>query len=145
MFRVKTYGNNNSTVIAEGVKIEGKLFSRGPTRINGSVMGDIKSENVLTIGKNGKVESNIKTKDAIIAGSFKGKLEASGEVEITSTGRFTGNLTQKGGHFSISKGGLFSGRCIIEDGEDTAATDISNGKKASTFNGKVLALKKQAV
>ncbi len=144
MFGTKTNGgSNNTTVIAEGVKIEGKLFTQGAARINGTVMGNIKSENVLTIGKNGAVESNIIAKDAIIAGSFKGKLTASGEVEITSTGRFIGDLVQRSGHFSINKGGLFSGRCIIEDGEDAAATAGSR-KKASTSRGKVLALKKQA-
>lgn len=145
MFRTKTtVGSNNTTVIAEGVKIEGKLFAKGATRINGIVMGSINSENVLTIGKNGKVESNIKAKDVIIAGSFKGKLTASGEVEITSSGRFVGDLIQKGGHFSINRGGLFSGRCIIEDSEDEMASAADDRKKASTSKGKVLALKKQA-
>ena len=103
MFGAKGNGSNDYTVIAEGVKIEGKLFTQGATRINGLVVGDIKSENVLTIGENGKVESNIKTKDAVISGSFKGKMTASGEVEITSSGKFIGNLTQKSGHFSINK------------------------------------------
>ena len=51
-------------------------------------------------------ESNIKTKDAVISGSFKGKMTASGEVEITSSGKFIGNLTQRSGHFSINKGGI---------------------------------------
>ena len=113
MFGAKTNGNNNATVIAEGVKIEGKLFTPGVTLINGTVVGNIRSENVLTIGKNGKVESNIKAKDVVISGSFKGKLTASGEVEIASSGRFIGDLILRSGHFSINKGGLFSGRCII--------------------------------
>ena len=141
MFGAKDNGNNGYTVIAEGVKIVGKLFTQGATQINGSVVGDIKSESVLTIGKNGKVESNINAKDAVISGDFKGKMTASGEVEITSTGKFIGSLTQKSGHFSINKGGLFNGKCIIED-EEEADIDIDNEKKASTFNGKALALKK---
>ena len=143
MFGVKASGSSNSTVIAEGVKIEGKLFTQGTTWINGTVIGDINSENALTIGITGIVESNIKTKDAVISGNFKGKMTASGEVEITSTGRFTGTLTQKSGHFSINKGGLFNGRCIIEDDENAAAIDTDNRKKASTPSGQILALKKQ--
>ncbi len=140
MFGSKDNGNNEHTVIAEGVKIEGKLFVRGATRINGLVVGDIKSENVLTIGENGKVESNIKTKDAIISGSFKGKMTASGEVEITSSGKFIGDLIQKSGHFSINKGGLFNGKCIIED-EEEVNSSMNNEKKASTPDRKVPALK----
>jgi len=58
------------------------------------------------------------TKDAIIAGSFKGEMTASGEVEISSTGKFIGNLTQKDALLTISKGGLFKGQSIIGSGND---------------------------
>ena len=105
----------NITIISEGVKIEGKLNFPGSVQIDGEVVGDIKSGGTLTIGKNAKVESNIKTKDAIIAGYFKGDIQASGQVEITSTGRFIGDLIQDKTQISIEKGGLFNGKSITVD------------------------------
>ncbi|MCJ7666101.1 MAG: polymer-forming cytoskeletal protein, partial [Actinobacteria bacterium] len=88
-------GSKTITIIAEGVTVDGKINSPGSTRIDGTVKGEIISENEVVIGKEGKVEATLKTKNAIIAGSFKGDMIASGEVEISSTGKFTGNLTQK--------------------------------------------------
>ena len=114
----------NITVITEGVKIEGKLDCPGSVQIDGEVVGDIKSEGTLTIGKNAKVESNIKTKDAIIAGYFKGDIKASGQVEITSTGRFIGDLIQDKTLLTIEKGGLFKGKSITVDNELAADEDI---------------------
>jgi cytoskeletal protein CcmA (bactofilin family) len=106
----------NITVLAEGIKIEGKLVFPGSVQIDGEVAGEIKSEETLTVGRNAKVESNIQTKDAVIAGYVKGDIQASGQVEIKSTGRFIGDLIQDKTLLTIEKGGLFLGKTII--GED---------------------------
>ena len=105
----------NINIVAEGVKIEGNLNYPGSVQIDGEVVGDIKSGGTLTIGKNAKVESNIKTIDAIIAGYFKGDIQASGQVEITSTGRFIGDLIQDKTLLTIEEGGLFQGKSITVD------------------------------
>jgi cytoskeletal protein CcmA (bactofilin family) len=102
----------NVDIIAEGVKIEGTLNFPGSVQIDGVVFGDIKSGGTLTISENAKVESNIKTTDAIIAGYFKGDIQASGQVEITSTGRFIGDLIQDKTLLTIEKGGVFKGKSI---------------------------------
>ena len=104
----------NITIISEGVKIEGKLNFPGSVKIDGEVIGDIKAEGTITIGRNAKVESNIQTKDAIISGYFKGEMHVSGQIEITSTGKFIGNLIQDNALLTIEKGGLFKGTSIIE-------------------------------
>jgi len=104
----------NITIISEGVKIEGKLNFPGSVKINGDVIGDIKVGGTLTIGRNAKVESNVQTKDAVISGHFKGEMHASGLVEITSTGRFIGNLIQDNALLAIKKGGLFKGKSTTE-------------------------------
>ncbi len=107
-------GSKNITVIAEGVKVEGKIFSPGSIRVDGKVKGDVSAASDIVIGKEGDVEANINTKDAIIAGSFKGNMKASGEVEITTTGKFNGNLTQKDALLTIARGGLFKGESVID-------------------------------
>ncbi len=106
------------TVIAEGVIIEGKLYSRGATRIDGKVTGEIISEKELVIGKDGKVEATVKTSNAVVAGIFKGEMISSGGVEIASTGKFTGKIIQKDAMLTISKGGLFKGESIISENQD---------------------------
>ena len=114
---VELKGAKNVTVIAEGVKIDGKINCPGSARIDGSVKGTVAIENEVIIGKEGKVDANMKTKDAVIAGTYKGDMTASGEVEITATGKFIGNLTQKDALLTIAKGGLFKGQSLIGNTE----------------------------
>ncbi|MDD3776049.1 MAG: polymer-forming cytoskeletal protein [Actinomycetota bacterium] len=113
-----TKASKTVTLIAEGVSIEGKIYSPGSTRIDGSLKGMIISEKELIVGKEGKVEADAKTNNATIAGSFKGDIIASGEVEITSTGKLIGNLTQKDALLTVSKGGVFKGESKISDNAD---------------------------
>ncbi len=117
------------TVIAEGVIIEGKIYSKGSTRIDGMLTGEIISANEFVIGKEGKVEANVKTNNAIIAGSFKGEMIAAGEVEITATGKFLGNLIQKDALLTIAKGGLFKGESTISDNQDIFKIEIIEKNK----------------
>ena len=108
-------GKNHPSIISEGVTIEGKIRFSGPVQIDGMAIGDIVSEETLTIGKTGNVKSNINTKNAVISGRLEGDIIASGLVEITPTGIFSGNLIQESPMLKIEKGGIFKGRSIIEE------------------------------
>lgn len=111
-------GTKNLTIIAEGVEVNGKINCPGSLRIDGLVKGEIIIGKDITIGKEGIAEANIKTTSAIIAGTYKGDMAASGEVEVTSTGKFIGNLTQKDAFLTISKGALFKGESIVDSGSE---------------------------
>ena len=102
----------NISLISGGLKIEGRLNFPGSVKVYGNVNGDINCEEAITICLNAKVESKIQTKDAIILGYFEGEMYASGQVEISSTGRFIGNLIQERSLLTIKKGGLFKGKSI---------------------------------
>jgi cytoskeletal protein CcmA (bactofilin family) len=115
---VETTGSKSLTIIAEGVIVEGKIHSRGSTRVDGAVNGDIISHKDFIIGKEGKVKATVKTANAVIAGSFQGEMVASGEVEITPTGKFIGNLTLKDALLTVSKGGVFKGESVIAENEE---------------------------
>lgn len=108
----------NITTIAEGSTIEGKMSFPGPAKIDGKVSGDIIAGQKLTIGKNAKVESVIYAKDAIISGHVEGKIHVSGQIEITSTGRFIGDLIQDEPALIIEKGGMFKGKSITSNNGD---------------------------
>ena len=128
MLSVKNNGNSHMSTISEGVEIEGKIHFSGPVKIDGSVIGDIISEETLTIGKAGIVESNIKTKNIIISGKLSGNISASGLVEITSTGRLKGNISQEDAMLKIEKGGMFRGKSIIKENEVVPLNALENKK-----------------
>ncbi|MBN1298444.1 MAG: polymer-forming cytoskeletal protein [Actinobacteria bacterium] len=118
------------TIIAEGVQIEGKIISQGSTRVDGIVNGEIISDKEFIVGKEGKIKATVRTANAIISGNFEGEMIASGEVEITSTGRFIGKLFQKEALLTISKGGLFKGESIISDNKEISkAASVQKDEK----------------
>ena len=126
-------GIKNLTIIAEGVEINGNINCPGSLRIDGEVKGEIIAGKDITIGKSGIVEANVKTTNAVIAGTYKGDMVASGEVEITSTGKFIGNLTQKDALLTIAKGGLFKGGSIINSSSEVFKTKDERKNKIKDF------------
>lgn len=103
---------NNNNIIAEGVGIEGRIYSPRPIQIDGTVVGEIISKKELVIGRKGKVKANIKTKNVIIEGDVTGNIISSREVRITSTGKMIGNIIQRDISLIIDHGGLFKGKNI---------------------------------
>ena len=132
---VETTGSKSLTIIAEGVTVDGKIHSRGSVRVDGEINGDIISQKDFIIGKEGKVKATVKTANAVIAGSFQGEMVASGEVEITSTGKFIGNLTQKDALLTVSKGGLFKGESVIAENEEVFKLNYSDKSSGSVKEG----------
>ena len=125
----------NITTISEGATIEGKMNFPGTVKIDGKVSGDIIANQKLTIGRNAKVESVIYAKDAIISGHVEGKIHVSGQIEITSTGRFIGDLIQDGSALIIEKGGMFKGKSITSENGDRLKKQTSKRffRKTSDF------------
>ena len=115
MLSINNNGRNRASVISEGVRIEGKIHFSGPVQIDGMAVGNIVSEETLTIGRAGNVKSNIRTKNAVISGRLDGDITSTGLVEITATGIFSGNLIQESPMLKIEKGGTFRGKSIIEE------------------------------
>jgi cytoskeletal protein CcmA (bactofilin family) len=69
--------------------------------------GEINVEGRLVIGNKGIVRADVKTVCALIQGIYEGNMVATGNVEITSMGRVSGNIETDS--LIVSKGGLFNG------------------------------------
>jgi len=95
------------TLIGEGTTFEGKLKTEASIRIDGSIIGDIESSGMVTIGENGNARSNVKARSLHLAGKMTGDAEIEGTLTILSTGCFIGNLSA--GSLVIEAGGTFKG------------------------------------
>jgi cytoskeletal protein CcmA (bactofilin family) len=80
----------------------GDLTFKGSFRIEGTFHGTIKSDSLLVIGENGKVDAEIDVGHLVVNGEVKGVLQAREKVEIHGKGRVFGKI--------------ISPRVIIEDG-----------------------------
>ncbi len=100
-------GNHLLTVIGNTARLEGKFSIGDSIQIECEVVGEINVEGRLVIGDKGVVRADVETVDALIQGHYEGKMVATGNVEITSTGRVSGNIETDS--LVISKGALFNG------------------------------------
>jgi len=104
------------TIVGDHARMEGKFEIADSLQIECEVGGELNVGGKLVIGEKGVVNADVRTVDAIIMGQYEGNMVATGNVEITTTGRVSGNIETDS--LVISKGGFFNGNVIkIKDKE----------------------------
>jgi cytoskeletal protein CcmA (bactofilin family) len=106
------------TIVGERARVEGKFEIADSIQIECEVGGELNVGGKLVIGEKGVVNANVQTVDAVIRGHYQGTMVATGDVEITETGRVSGNVQTDS--LVISKGGFFNGN-VTKMHEDPAA------------------------
>ncbi|MBI4609994.1 MAG: polymer-forming cytoskeletal protein [Candidatus Rokubacteria bacterium] len=104
------------TIVGNDAKLHGKFEITDSIQIECEVGGELDVGGKLVIGEKGVVRANVQTVDAIVQGQYEGNMVATGNVEITATGRVSGNIETDS--LVISKGGFFNGNVVkIKDQE----------------------------
>jgi cytoskeletal protein CcmA (bactofilin family) len=98
------------SVMGASAKLEGKFDISDSIHIECEVGGEMTVGGKLVIGQSGTVHADVRTVDAVIMGQYEGNLVATGDVEITATGRVTGNIETDS--LVIAKGGFFNGTVV---------------------------------
>ena len=106
-------------VSGETAKFEGKFEVADSIQIECEIGGELRVGGKLVIGEKGVVNANVETVDAVIMGHYDGNMTATGNVEITATGRVSGNI--KTDSLVISKGGFFNGN-VMKIHEDVTSS-----------------------
>ena len=108
-------GDHINSVIGEGSIFEGKLYIQGSLEVNGKFEGEIKTEGQITIGKTGRVKTNIIARKVIIGGTLMGNIRAHEEVLLLETGRVLGDVTTP--LLNLQKGVVIQGKINITGGQ----------------------------
>jgi cytoskeletal protein CcmA (bactofilin family) len=98
------------TITGQTAKMQGRFEITDSLHIECEVGGELSVGGQLVIGEKGIVNADVRTVDALIQGAYTGNLVATGTVEITTTGRVTGNIETDS--LVISKGGFFNGNVV---------------------------------
>ena len=93
-------------ILSSGVKIQGSIAFQKELVIDGTVQGKINSDGVLTIGENGDVRGEIKTKSVTVYGKVHGNITAE-RCELKSKCTLEGDL--KAARLIIEEGATFIG------------------------------------
>ena len=108
-------GSNNqetsvrNNLIGNGTTIKGELVAAGDIRIDGTVLGTMKSTGKVVIGQQGIVEGEIMCNSADISGRVKGIIKVDELTSLKSTSRLEAELYTK--QLFIEVGAIFTGKC----------------------------------
>lgn len=105
--------SNASTNIGKGATLQGNIDTFGNVRVDGKLIGDIKSKSKVATGNASLVEGSISAQNAEIEGEVKGSLEIAELLVLKSTAIINGDIiTSK---MVVEAGAIFNGKCQMGD------------------------------
>jgi cytoskeletal protein CcmA (bactofilin family) len=103
----------NLSCLGASLEIKGKISGDEDLQIDGKVEGAVAlSGQRLTVGRTGKLNSEVHARELIVYGTLTGNVRASDRVEIKKDGSVTGDITTA--RISVEDGAYFKGRIEIE-------------------------------
>lgn len=98
--------SNDETVIAPGLKIEGKVAADGLIKVHGIILGDLHCASLI-ISEKALVTGTIVADTIVVNGTIEGPIRG-GDVVLKSQANVTGDIFHKS--LSVEKGARFDGR-----------------------------------
>lgn len=98
-----------ATTLGRETEFKGTMRFRDSLRIEGKFTGEIVSPGFLYIDQGAVVHANIRVSSIVVGGIVYGNVEASGKLEMLSTGRVFGDI--KTAKLKIADGVVYEGRC----------------------------------
>jgi len=100
-----------SCVISQGTVIEGKFKTTEDLRLDGTIVGEIRSDKRLVLGKNGKIEGTVTCNESSIKGRIEGELNVKGLLHLLSSAFIKGRIIAK--KMVVDEGASYNGECLI--------------------------------
>lgn len=101
------------SIIATGMKVTGDIDSTGVVKVEGRVEGSIRSARQVLVGRQGVVQGDIETREAIIGGTVEGTIAGAERVEIQATAVVSGDVITR--TIVIAEGGKINGSVKMEE------------------------------
>lgn len=101
--------SNSSSIIGKGTTMEGDIETHGNIRIEGKVMGNVRTKAKTAHGQSSFVDGGILAQNAEIAGEVNGTVEISELLTLKPTAVINGDIiTNK---LVVESGAVFNGTC----------------------------------
>ncbi|HEY0674368.1 MAG TPA: polymer-forming cytoskeletal protein [Longimicrobiales bacterium] len=99
------------SIIAPGTKVHGDIETDGTLRVEGAVDGTIKAAKAVVVGKDGVVDGDINTQDAVIGGRVNGTVVAESRLELQATCVIDGEIRAR--RVKLEEGGKVNGQVAM--------------------------------
>ena len=98
-----------NNLIGNGTTIKGEIIATGDIRVDGTLIGTMRSNGKVVIGQQGVVEGDIICNSADISGKVKGTIRVDELTSLKATSRLEVELYTK--QLFIEVGAIFTGKC----------------------------------
>jgi cytoskeletal protein CcmA (bactofilin family) len=100
---------NGATLISAGTSLKGDISSNGDLRIDGTVLGNVKTSAKIIIGSTGVVEGDIAGNQADVTGKVNGNIRATELLQLRGECVVSGNIYA--GKLQVEPSATFNGQC----------------------------------
>ena len=114
-------------LISNGTEITGDINSSGDIRIDGSLVGNLKTKGKVVIGPTGRAKGELYCKNVEVSGTIEGKLAVEQLLNLKSTSKINGEIITT--RLSIEPGAKFTGTCKMSEDVNNGGTVIPKGKE----------------
>ena len=115
------------SIIGPGMKVVGDCQTDGTLRIEGTVEGSVRAGKAVVVGKEGLVDGDVHTQDAVISGRILGTLVADSRLELQATCRIEGKVRAR--RMQLEEGAMLNG--TVEMGETRTSGGAEGGAPGS--------------
>lgn len=103
--------NTVDTIIGVSVTLKGNIYNKGSIQVNGTVEGEVKSDENVIVGETAEIKGPVVAKKIEASGIIRGLVEAREKLEINPTGKIYGDVNAK--TLIIKEGAMFVGKSIM--------------------------------
>ncbi len=96
-------------LIGKGTVIKGDIESSGDIRVDGHLIGSLKSNGKIVVGQTGIIDGDLTCKQAEISGMVKGVLKCEELTSLKATSKVEIDMMTK--QLFIEVGAVFTGKC----------------------------------
>ena len=101
--------SNSSNIIGKGTIVNGSIETFGNIRVEGKVVGDIKTKSKAAFGHSSQVDGSVLAQNAEVAGHITGTIEITEQLVLKATATIDGDIiTNK---LLVESGATFNGKC----------------------------------
>jgi len=110
------------TLIGANTIFEGSIYSERSVCVEGTVRGKIEAKGEVMVGRRGRVEADVLAESVVVGGHIIGTVRAEKRLEITATGRVSGNI--EAGRIAVADGGVLEGFCRMLGREEVQCPQL---------------------
>lgn len=99
--------DGNLSIVAQGMRVVGEITCDGVVKIEGAVEGTVRAERQVLVAKDGIIEGDVYTREAIVGGRIIGAVFADERVEIQPGSMVRGDIVTQ--RLVVQEGGEVNG------------------------------------